>query len=72
MSDTALTVKEAVSALSERMRTMDSDDLARVADVAKTGRTQVWGLKKGTSTSRLDVVLRVEEAVTRVEQEREV
>ncbi|GGL15586.1 hypothetical protein [Deinococcus radiotolerans] len=60
-------VTAALTSLAQRLQALKSNDLARVAELAGTGRSQVWNLRAGRNSGSVDVALRVEAATTQVE-----
>lgn len=68
----ARAVEESLSLLQKRLLALNSAELGRVVEKARAGRTAVWNLRKGKRNIVANTVIRIEQAVTYVEQQREV
>lgn len=72
MNQVPNSIEAALQGLSVRLQAMNSDELGRVAEVARAGRTAIWRLRQGKSGSRVPTIARIEEAVGIVEAERQI
>lgn len=70
MSQSPTTVETALQALKGRLEAMNSDELGRVAELARAGRTAVWRIRQGKSGARVPTILRIEQAASVIESER--